>query len=156
MQVTLFSFSGCSLSHSTNFAFGLGCALDGRGGFAGVLGFVSLSLGSFLGLGFLDFLFGLSDDLVTGGTVFTALSLDFVEAHANDGLSDLHILLGKTFLDVFDSNLLVLVSPFHGPTEVNSFDTLVVHGTGLFGDEVVGSAITGDKFTSISGVDFEL
>jgi len=75
----------------------------------------------------LDLLFGSLDSLVTVLTGLGALSLDLVKGHAHNGLAHLCGLACVSFLDIIDSDLLVLGAPFLGPAKVDSFDALVEH-----------------------------
>lgn len=82
------------------------------------------------------------------------LSLDIVKGHANDGLLDAGSLTGTLLGELIDADFLVEASPCKGPGELDSLDLLVVHGTGLVGDEEEESAVFGDESTALAGVDF--
>ena len=112
--------------------------------------------GHLLHLAVLELLDGDVVGLVALVTGLSLAALDLVEGHTNNGLLDADGLAGSLLVQLVDSDLLVEASPGEGPGELNGLDFLVIHATGLGGNEEVGSSVSSDVSAAATGVDLVL
>jgi hypothetical protein len=133
----------------------LGGSGGSLGGGLGHLGFLGLLGGNDFLLAGLNFGGSGGEGGISVGSGLSTLSLDLVKRHTYDGLADLDVLTSVSSLVVIASDLLVLASPGHGPSEVDGLSSLVEHASGLVGDEVGKGGVLGDESATNSGVDLE-
>lgn len=118
-------------------------------GLLGLLFLLGLQLGllSLFHFSLLRFELGIS-----GLVVLSSLSLDFLETQTNDSLLNSGCLSGSSLLDFLDLGFSVESSPGLGPGELDWLDFLVIKGSALLRNEVMGFSVLRNESSSVTWV----